>query len=181
MSQDHKRVIYTIGHSTYTLEDFMNILQKHGIKVVVDVRRFPGSKRYLWFNKENLEKELGNHGIDYTHFEALGGRRKVLLNSPNNRWRNDAFRGYADYMETADFEKAIKRLEDIALERLVVYMCSEAVWWSCHRSMISDFLKAQGWTILHVMNNPQTVEHPYTAAARIANGRVYYSDENLFS
>lgn len=125
--------------------------------------------------------ELPKTGIDYIHLVDLGGRRKVQVGSRNNRWRNDSFRGYADYMETKDFEKAAAKLEAIALEQPTAYMCSEAVWWRCHRSMVSDYLKARGWRVLHIMAAGKAEEHPYTSPARVVGTRVFYSDEDLFN
>ncbi|MDN3693566.1 DUF488 domain-containing protein [Chryseobacterium tructae] len=173
-------VIYTIGHSTHPLEEFMEMLKSFNIEVLADVRRFAGSKRYPWFSKENLEKVLPEHHIEYLHFEALGGRRKVQPNSINSRWKNESFRGYADYMQTEEFIKAVEKLENIARIKTTAFMCSEAVWWSCHRSMISDYLKAKGWNVEHIMKIGKAEEHPYTAPARISNGHVFYSDASLF-
>lgn len=181
MQSQTPHIIYTIGHSTRSMEDFLALLKEFGIELLVDIRRFPGSKKYPWFDKENLEKELQENGIIYIHMESLGGRRKVQPDSPNDRWRNDSFRGYADYMETDEFKTAVRKLEDTASEKTTAYMCSEAVWWSCHRSMVSDYLKAAGWKVLHIMNHGKTEGHPYTSAARIVDGQVCYSDENLFS
>ncbi|HVY75848.1 MAG TPA: DUF488 domain-containing protein [Puia sp.] len=179
MQAEH--TIYTIGHSTHPLDDFIEMLQSFHIGVLADVRRFPGSRKYPQFNQENLSAALKNEGITYIHLEELGGRRKVQENSINNRWRKDAFRGYADYMETKAFAQGMEKLEAIALERPTAYMCSEAVWWRCHRSLISDYLKAKGWKVLHIMAAGRSEEHPYTAPARISEGHVYYSDENLFN
>ncbi len=175
-----RSIIYTIGHSTHSLEEFMEILKSFNIEVLADVRRFAGSKRYPWFSKDNLGKVLPEHGIEYIHFETLGGRRKVQPNSVNSRWRNESFRGYADYMQTEEFTKAIEKLETIARLKTTAFMCSEAVWWSCHRSMISDYLKAKGWDVEHIMNVGKADEHPYTASARVSNGKVFYSDTSLF-
>ena len=125
--------------------------------------------------------ELQKAGIKYIHLESLGGRRKVQQHSNNNRWRNESFRGYADYMETGAFEEAITQLEGIALEQPTAYMCSEGVWWRCHRAMVSDYLKAKGWTVMHIMAAGKAEEHPYTSPARIVGDRVFYSDENLFN
>lgn len=119
--------IYTIGHSTHTMDDFMSMLHSFHIRALADIRRFPGSRKYPQFNKENLETALGENGISYSHLEGLGGRRKVQMNSKNNRWRNDSFRGYADYMETEAFKKEVATLETIALKQPTAYMCSEAV------------------------------------------------------
>jgi len=124
---------------------------------------------------------LQEAGIEYVHLEGLGGRRKTQKNSMNDRWRNDSFRGYADYMETADFKRAVENLENIARTQRTAYMCSEAVWWRCHRSLVSDYLKAQGWTVLHIRAREKAEEHTYTSPARIVGNRVLYSDENLFN
>ena len=180
MESLEKPVIYTIGHSTHSLEEFLDMLKAFNIEVLADVRRFAGSKRYPWFSKENLEKVLPENNIEYIHFEALGGRRKVQPNSVNSRWRNESFRGYADYMQTAEFAKAVEKLESIAMKKTTAFMCSEAVWWSCHRSMISDDLKAKGWNVEHIMSKNKVEEHPYTAPARVRDGNVFYSDESLF-
>jgi len=176
-----KRTIYTIGHSTHSLEDFIEMLQSFGVKTLVDIRHFPGSRKFPHFNKENLAAELPKVGISYTHLEGLGGRRKVQKDSKNSRWRNDSFRGYADYMQTKDFERAAAKLEAIAMKQPTAYMCSEAVWWRCHRSMVSDYLKARGWTVLHIMAVGKAEEHPFTSPARVVGDRVFYSDENLFN
>lgn len=176
-----KNTIYTIGHSTHSVNDFISILQSFDIKTLVDIRRFPGSRKYPGFNKEPLAEELQKAGINYIHLEGLGGRRKVQMNSKNNRWRNESFRGYADYMETDEFGKAITELEAIALKQRTVYMCAEAVWWRCHRSMVSDYLKAKGWIVLHIMAKGKTEEHPYTSPARVVGDRVFYFDGDLFN
>ncbi|MFT3747145.1 MAG: DUF488 domain-containing protein [Agriterribacter sp.] len=176
-----KNIIYTIGHSTHSINVFLAMLQSFNIKTLADVRRFPGSNKYPQFNKENLEKSLNEKDIAYIHIEDLGGRRKVQQHSKNNKWRNISFRGYADYMETAAFEKAITKLETVALKQLTAYMCSEAVWWRCHRSMVSDYLKAKGWRVLHIMAEDKAEEHPYTTPARVVGDHVYYYDEDLFT
>lgn len=172
--------IYTIGHSTHRIADFVSMLQSFQIKTVADIRHFPGSKKFPWFNKENVKETLRLNGINYVHLLGLGGRRKVNKNSINNRWNNDSFRGYADYMETPDFENAANELQELARKQLTAYMCSEAVWWRCHRAMVSDYLKAKGWKVLHIMAAGKAEEHPYTSPARIAEGKVFYFDENLF-
>ena len=170
--------IYTIGHSTHSLEDFIDMLQSFSIKLLVDIRSLPGSRRFPQFNKENLEISMEEAGIQYIHMIDLGGRRKVKKDSKNNRWNNDSFKGYADYMETEEFEQAIVKLEHIALEQPTAYMCSEAVWWKCHRSMVSDYLKAKGWTVLHIMGIGKVQEHKYTSPARVVDDNVFYSDED---
>ncbi|MBS1558434.1 MAG: DUF488 domain-containing protein [Bacteroidetes bacterium] len=173
--------IYTVGHSTHRLVDFISILQSFQIKTVADIRHFPGSKKFPWFNKENIKETLSLNGIHYVHLLGLGGRRKVNKNSINNRWNNDSFRGYADYMETTDFENASNELQKLARKQPTAYMCSEAVWWRCHRAMVSDYLKAKGWKVLHIMATGKAEEHPYTSPARIAGDKVFYFDESLFA
>jgi uncharacterized protein (DUF488 family) len=172
--------IWTIGHSTRRIEEFVSALQTHGIKLLADVRLLPGSRRYPQFNKERLAKSLIDHAIEYEHFPELGGRRKARRDSRNTAWRNEAFRGYADYMETVEFSQGIARLREIAERHgAVAIMCAEAVWWRCHRSLIADYLKAQGTEIIHIMNANKTEPHPFTSAARIVNGKLNYADEPL--
>ncbi len=170
--------IWTIGHSTRTIEEFIEALQANGIKLVADVRLLPGSKRYPQFNKEMLAKSLTDDGIGYEHLPELGGRRKARKDSRNTAWRSDAFRGYADHMETPEFVAGIARLEE-ATERWgpAAIMCAEAVWWKCHRSLIADYLKAQGTEVIHIINANKIQLHPFTLAARIVNGRLSYADE----
>jgi uncharacterized protein (DUF488 family) len=178
MNKHGIHTIYTIGHSTRTLIDFIFMLQSFQIKILVDIRSLPGSRKFPQFNKENLQISLKENGIEYLHFAELGGRRKVKKDSKNNRWNNDSFKGYADYMETQEFELAIVKLEQIAIEKKTAYMCSEAVWWRCHRSMVSDYLKAKNWEVMHIMGIGKFQEHSFTSPARIVNGKLSYSDEN---
>ncbi len=170
--------IYTIGHSTRSLANFFDMLQSFGIKILADIRSLPGSRKFPQLDKENLKISLEEAGIQYIHLAALGGRRMVKKDSKNNRWNNDSFRGYADYMESEIFESAIIKLEHISLQQPTAFMCSEAVWWRCHRSMVSDYLKAKGWTVLHIMATGKAQEHKYTASARIVDDKVLYSEEN---
>ena len=167
--------IWTIGHSTRTIEKFISLLEEHGIKLLADVRLLPGSKRYPQFNKKTLADSLGKVGISYEHFLELGGRRKPREDSPNTAWRNESFRGYADYMETEEFDKGIKRLLDLAADAgATAIMCAEAVWWRCHRSLVADYLKARSMEVMHILDANKTEPHPYTSAARIANGKLSY-------
>jgi uncharacterized protein (DUF488 family) len=170
--------VWTIGHSIRTIEEFIGALQAHGIKLVADVRLLPGSKRYPQFNKEALAKSLTGAGIGYEHFPELGGRRKPRKDSRNTAWRNDAFRGYADHMETTEFVAGIARLEEVTERRgAAAMMCAEAVWWKCHRSLIADYLKAQRTDVIHIIDANKTEPHPFTSAARIVNGKLDYADE----
>ncbi|HZK07172.1 MAG TPA: DUF488 domain-containing protein [Bacteroidales bacterium] len=184
MSQEKQnRKIWTIGHSIHSLEEFIGMLKSFQIEVVADVRSFPGSRKFPHFNKEALGVSLPQAGFRYIHIKNLGGRRKVHLDSKNTTWRNQAFRGYADYMETNAFREGIEELKQIALTQRTAYFCSEAVWWRCHRSMISDCLKAEGWNVMHIMGVGKVEEHPYTQPARIVAGKLTYvpetSNENI--
>ncbi len=170
--------IWTIGHSTRSLEEFVAILHSFDITLIADVRNFPGSRKFPQFNKEALEISLPQHSIQYVHIKALGGRRKANPDSKNTSWRHPAFRGYADYMETSAFDAGIKELVNIALKQRTAYMCSEAVWWRCHRSMISDYLKLHEWKVMHIMGMNKATVHPYTAPARIVDGALNYEMES---
>lgn len=170
------KTIFTIGHSNHTFEEFLEMLKAFDIEVLADIRRYPGSRKYPQFNKDSLQITIPENGIEYIHFEDLGGRRKVQPNSHNTAWRLDSFKGYADYMETEEFKKAVEKLEKVASEKRVAYMCSEAVWWSCHRSLVSDYLKNEGWNVQHIMSKTKSDEHPYTKPAKIKNGKLVYSE-----
>jgi uncharacterized protein (DUF488 family) len=171
--------IWTIGHSTRSIDDFISLLEENRIKLLADVRSGPGSKRYPQFNKEALSKSLADAGILYEHVPELGGRRKPKPDSRNTAWCNASFRGYADYMETEEFHKGVERLLDVAAGTgPTAIMCAEAVWWRCHRSLISDYLKARGIEVVHILDANKTEPHPFTSAARIVNGELNYTVEN---
>lgn len=167
--------IWTIGHSTRTLEEFFHLLKSFEIELLVDVRHYPGSRKFPQYNKDSMTITLPENGFEYKHIVELGGRRKVKPNSKNDAWRLDSFKGYADYMETDEFQDALTILKKLASEKRTAIMCAEAVWWSCHRSLIADALKAQDWTVLHIMNEKTATEHPYTAPASIVDGKLDYS------
>jgi uncharacterized protein (DUF488 family) len=171
-----QKTVWTIGHSTRSLEEFVSLLHINKIKTLVDIRSLPGSRKFPQFNKEELLISMPENGIQYIHLLSLGGRRKVNPHSINTAWRHPAFRGYADYMQTEEFKQGIEELEKIGSRQQTAYMCSEAVWWSCHRSLVSDFLKLRGWIVLHIMSATKVVEHPYTQPARIIDGQLNYSD-----
>lgn len=170
-----QKSIWTIGHSTHTLDELIAMLQSFQIDLLIDIRRFPGSRRFPYFYKEALEFSLPKNDIKYVHLPKLGGRRKPLSNSHNSGWRVAAFRGYADYMETDDFVQAIKKLESFAIKKRSAIMCSEAVWWSCHRALVSDYLKFNGWLVMHIMGIDKAIEHPYTKPTKIENGKLTYT------
>ncbi|HEY6161476.1 MAG TPA: DUF488 domain-containing protein, partial [Bacteroidia bacterium] len=140
-----------------------------------DIRHIPASRRYPQFGKINLERSLKEAGIEYVHLQELGGHRKAVKGSKNDAWKNESFRGYADYMETKEFEMAIGVLKKMASEKRTAYMCAEAVWWSCHRSLVSDYLKVRGWKVMHIMGIEKALEHPYTSPAKVSDGKLTYS------
>lgn len=176
MSFSKSYSIYTIWHSTRTLEEFIELLKLNNIEVLIDVRSFPWSHKFPQFNKENLEKSMVEESIAYIHLSELGWRRKVLKNSHNTLWRHTAFRWYADYMETNEFKIGIESLKKIVTtSNNVAIMCSEAVWRRCHRSMISDYLKSYWWTIVHILSNKKIEKHQYTQPARIVRWKLLYS------
>ena len=166
--------IWTIGHSNRSLEQFIELLNSREIQLLADVRRFPGSRRLPHFNQENLSASLASAGIEYVHFPELGGRRKALPNSPNNAWRNEAFRAYADFMMTPEFRAGIDRLLQVARQKRTAIMCAEALWWQCHRSLVADYLKATGHDVIHILTTKKTEAHPFTSAARIVDGKLSY-------
>ncbi|HMN04307.1 MAG TPA: DUF488 domain-containing protein [Flavobacteriales bacterium] len=167
--------LWTIGHSTHPFAEFAAWLRAFDIAQLVDVRSYPGSRREPQFNKEVLPGELDGAGIGYVHLRSLGGRRREAKDSVNTVWRHPAFRGYADYMmNDPAFEEGLAELKQLADARRTAIMCSEVLWWRCHRSMISDRLKADGWLVHHIMGLGKEEEHPYTAAARLKDGKLYY-------
>ena len=166
--------IWTIGHSTRSVDEFNEILLSNEVGTLVDVRSFPGSRRYPHFNKAKLSKTLQHIGGQYLHSPRLGGRRQPTLNSKNTAWKNASFRAYADHMETEEFEKGIEELCELSSMKRTAIMCAEALWWRCHRSLISDYLKARGIEVIHILDDKHTEEHPYTSAARIIDGRLSY-------
>ena len=171
------RTLWTIGHSTREWDVFTGMLREAGIEALADVRRYPGSRRNPQFSAEAMGAALPEAGIAFVAMPALGGRRAPRKDSPNTAWRNVHFRGYADYMDTGDYQAARDRLAELATARRTAVMCAEAMWWQCHRSLIADDFKAAGWTVLHLMQPSRTEEHPYTGAARIVDGRLDYSPE----
>lgn len=166
--------IWTIGHSNISFQDFLELLKEFRIEILADVRSYPGSRKFPWFNREYLAENIPQEGIEYILIKNLGGRRKANPNSHNTAWKNIQFRGYADYMETPDFMEGINELTSYAFRKRTSYMCSEVLWWRCHRSMISDYLKLKGWKVTHIMGKNKTEEHPYTKQAKIINDRLEY-------
>jgi uncharacterized protein (DUF488 family) len=170
-----KAQIWTIGHSTHPIDEFIRWLQAHKIKALADVRRFPGSRRQSQFGNEALRGSLDDSGIEYHWFEALGGRRSTKnLSAANSAWEVKAFHAYADYTLTAEFEDALARLETLAHECRTAYMCAEAQWTRCHRRLISDALTVRGWDVLHITSAKRTEVHKLPGFARVNGERVTY-------
>jgi len=166
--------LWTVGHSTRTIDELLEILAAHRIARIADVRRFPGSRAHPQFNPDSLRESLAERSIEYTPMPELGGRRTPLPDSPHVEWINASFRGYADYMDTPAFAAAAETLAALAREDRVAVMCAEGVWWRCHRSMIADYFKASDWKVLHIMGKGEAKEHPYTSVAKVIDGRLAY-------
>jgi hypothetical protein len=164
----------TIGHSTRSIEEFLDLLRHHGVERLVDIRTIPRSRRNPQFNTEALAKSLVREGIDYAHIKELGGLRHPRPDSINLGWRNEGFRGYADYMQTGEFDEAVSRLLQQCEGKRCAVMCAEAVPWRCHRSLLSDALVARGIGVEHILSGGRHDVHNLTPFARIENERVTY-------
>jgi uncharacterized protein (DUF488 family) len=173
-------VLYTIGHSTRTLEELVAALRAHEIETLVDIRAFPMSRRLPQFNRESLEKSLPTVGVRYVWMKALGGyRKKILSESPNIALRNDSFRNYADYMLTPEFEQAAAELLVLAEHSRTAYMCAERVYFHCHRMLVSDWLVGHGHEVLHIDAQGPVKPHRLTAEARMIHGKLIYRGDRL--
>jgi uncharacterized protein (DUF488 family) len=172
--------LYTIGHSTRSIEDLLEALRAHGIKTLVDIRAFPMSRRLPQFNRESLEATLANAGIRYVGMKALGGyRKKIREDSPNIALRNASFRNYADYMLTSEFETAMMGLIALSGEGPTAYMCAERVYFRCHRMLVSDWLVAHGNEVVHIDGTGPAKPHRVTAEARMIDGELIYRGDRL--
>jgi len=166
--------VLTVGHSTRTIEEFIGLLQAHGVTCVADVRTIPRSRRNPQYNTDSLERSLEQAGIDYVHLPNLGGLRRPRPDSQNLGWRNASFRGFADHMQTPKFKEALAELEALATRKLVALMCAEAVPWRCHRSLIADALLAHGIRVEHIMSPTTARRHELPSFAKIEHGQVTY-------
>ena len=166
--------IFTIGHSTHPIEEFVHLLQAHGVEQLIDIRTVPRSRTNPQFNRDTLPNSLKDSGIDYLHMPALGGLRHARADSPNTAWRNASFRGYADYMQTPEFAAAIDSLIELAGGRQVAIMCAEAVPWRCHRSLVGDALSARGIPVEDILSAGRRQPHKLTPFARVEGTRVWY-------
>jgi uncharacterized protein (DUF488 family) len=169
------KTIFTIGHSTHPLEEFLAMLCAHRILVLADVRSFPGSRKFPHFGKDALQAAVEGEGLEYRWFKDLGGRRSTKnLSLQNSAWQVAAFHAYADYAQTEPFQTALIELEKVARKRRTAYMCAEALWTRCHRRIISDVLTARGWTVQHIMSAKRLEPHHLAEFARVEKGCVTY-------
>ena len=166
--------VWTVGHSNHPIEAFLAILGAHRIERVIDVRRFPVSRKWPRFDAGNLAKSLPAAGIDYAGMPELGGRRKPLPDSPHVAWRSDAFRGYADFLDTPEFAQRLDETMALARERRSALMCAEALPWRCHRSILADAFLARGWEVLEIVNEREPRPHELPEFARLEGERVIY-------
>jgi uncharacterized protein (DUF488 family) len=167
--------IWTIGHSTRPLDEFLALLAQYRLEAIADVRRFPGSRRYPQYAETALRATLTEHGVAYRWLPALGGRRRPLRDSPNVAWRNASFRGYADHIASTEFSQGLDELLELSGRLRTTLMCAEVVWWRCHRALIADVLRIRGIEVVHILDAKNTVVHPYTSPARIVQGRLSYA------
>lgn len=167
--------IWTIGHSSRTLDEFLALLSQYGIQAIADVRRFPGSRRQPWFAREALAATLLEGDLTYRWIPALGGRRPPKPDSANTAWRNSSFRGYADHLESAEFAGGLDELLDLAAGLRTSLMCAEILWWRCHRALIADVLSVQGHKVVHILDAKKVETHRLTSAAHIVDGRLSYA------
>ena len=168
------RALYTIGHSTRAAVELLGLLREQGIETLVDVRTIPRSRHNPQFNQDVLARALEEAGLEYAHHKALGGLRHPRKDSVNLGWRNASFRGYADYMQTEEFARALARLEEMADARSTVIMCAEAVPWRCHRGLIADVLSVRGRAVLHIQGGGPPAPHRLTPFMRTVEGRPVY-------
>ena len=169
--------VLTIGHSTRSIGELLSLLTENGVELLVDVRRYPGSRRFPQFSRDALAASLAGAGIEYMHEPRLGGRRTARPDSPHTAWRVEAFRGYADYMESSEFAAALEGLIALSRTRTVAILCAEAVPWRCHRRLISDALEARGIEVRHILGRGRTDRHEIDPNARVLEGgrRLVYS------
>jgi uncharacterized protein (DUF488 family) len=170
--------LFTIGHSTRSLEEFLALLTPSGVRHLVDVRSIPKSRHVPQFNSDTFAALLNAAGIAYTHIKALGGRRHSRKDSINTGWRNTSFRGYADYMVTSQFAEGLDILIEIASTTPTAIMCAEAVPWRCHRSLIADALTVRGWQVLDIISSGAPVQHRLTPFLKVVDGNLTYPESD---
>ena len=172
------RIVLTIGHSTRTWKVFLDLLRAYGVKRVIDVRSIPRSRHNPQFNRETLSSKLRGARIGYVHLRKLGGLRHARHDSPNMGWRNASFRGFADYMQTSEFEAGLDRLMKLGEQKRSAIMCAEAVPWRCHRSLIADALVIRGVRVEDIMSVKSSRVHSLTSFARVQGDRITYPSED---
>jgi len=170
--------VYTVGHSTRTIEDFIKLIQIYKIKVVVDVRTIAGSRHNPQYNEESLSNSLSKNNLSYLRMKGLGGLRHTTKMSLNTAWKNSSFRGYADYMQTPEFTENIKQLITLAKEKQIVIMCAEAVPWRCHRSLIGDALVLRNIEVVDIISEKSSMPHKITSFAHIKKLTITYPHPN---
>ena len=171
-------VVFTVGHSTRSLDEFVLLLKAHGVQRVLDIRTIPRSRHNPQFNREGLAKFLRNRHINYRHIKALGGLRYARADSQNRGWQNASFRGFADYMNTPEFERALQILIDLAIRKRTAIMCAEAMPWRCHRSLIGDALTVRGIEVLDIFSDKYVRLHRMTPMARVRGGKITYPESS---
>ncbi|HWF38869.1 MAG TPA: DUF488 domain-containing protein [Candidatus Acidoferrales bacterium] len=174
ISRTKPLTIFTVGHSTRPIEEFIELLRANGVKQLIDIRTIPKSRRNPQFSSEALAASLAQADIDYVHMKALGGLRHPRKDSVNLGWRNESFRGYADYMQTPEFNTALEAAIRLAAQKRTALMCAEAVPWRCHRSLVSDVLLSRGVDVLEIISDAAPKEHTLTPFARVEGARVTY-------
>jgi uncharacterized protein (DUF488 family) len=167
-------IIFTIGHSTRTADEFAALLDAHGVRQIADVRTIPQSKRHPHFSRDALDGFLAARGILYRHFPALGGLRRPRPDSINTAWQHPGFRGYADHMQTAEFQRGLHDLAQFALQGPTSVLCAEAVWWQCHRRLLADALVVRGIPVRHILSPAEPKPHELSEFAREEGGGVIY-------
>lgn len=173
-SSDKPKTVYTIGHSNFSLDEFLGRLKAHGIKQVLDIRSIPRSRHNPQFSQTLIKKSLEDNGIGYKYIPNLGGRRRGKGPSQNLGWQHPAFRNYADYMQTPDFDRGMEQAQELAGSKKSALMCAEAVPWRCHRSLVGDAMKVRGWKVLDIMNKSTVKEHQITPFAKVDGTTITY-------
>jgi uncharacterized protein (DUF488 family) len=176
-NENATRRIYSIGHSTHPIDEFLVLLKQHQIAALADVRSYPASRRWPHFSRESLAQSVESAGIEYRWIKSLGGRRKPMpADSPHPGWEHPAFRAYAEYADSAEFMSGLDGLSKLAELKTTAYMCSEGLWWKCHRRIISDHLVVRRWGVVHIMPDGKLTPHSLPKFARVADGKIVYDD-----
>lgn len=169
--------VWTVGHSTHPFEEFLSVLGAYDIEAIADVRRYPGSRRHPQYHEPTLRAALGAHGIEYSWLPALGGRRTPRTKSINTGWRHPAFRGYADHLASGEFDAGLAELIRLGRAYRAAIMCSEVLWWRCHRRLISDVLVSRGAQVIHILSDTKSEQHRLGPPAQVIDGHLSYPEE----